>query len=275
MKNLIIFGLRVYLNIINSLSSAIGGEHAFLLFCYPFPLKLKPKQKLFLQNAEHFNTSFENKNISGYKWGEGSTVILCLHGWQSQSYRWKKYVDKLDKKKYTILAIDAPAHGNSDGKIFNVPMYARLIEQVMIEHKVDYLLTHSLGAFSSMCLFYEKPELSPHKFVVLGVPGEATEFIDEFVKILKVHPRVRVNLEAYFIKYATKEASYYSAIRFAPAQKSNALIIHDTEDKEAPYTYAEKINSLWPNSEMYTTSGLGHKLRGIEVVDRITDYFDS
>jgi pimeloyl-ACP methyl ester carboxylesterase len=243
------------------------------LFCYPFPVKLKPVQAKFLDTSEQSFYDFEGKQIATNKWGSGPKTILCLHGWQSQSFRWKKYIEELDKEQYTLVSIDAPAHGKSDGKIFNVPMYARLIEQLINIYKVDYILAHSLGAFSTMCLFYEKPELSLTKVALLGTPGEASEFIDEYARVLKTHPRVKQNLSDYFLDYAGMTPDYYSTIRFASTQKTEAILIHDKDDKEAPYHHIVKINEAWPNAKLITTEGLGHKLRDIKVVNEVVDFF--
>lgn len=274
MQKVIIFILGAYLNIINLISKKIGGKHAFLLFCYPFPVKLKPAQAKFLDTSEQSFYDFDGKKIATYKWGSGPKTILCLHGWQSQSFRWKKYIEELDKEKYTIISIDAPAHGKSDGKIFNVPMYAKLIEQLLAVHNVDYILAHSLGAFSTMCLFYEKPELALSKVALLGTPGEASEFIDEYARVLNTHPRVKQNLADYFYDYAGMTPAYYSTIRFAEKQTSQAILIHDTEDKEAPYHHAREVNEKWENARLITTTGLGHKLRDINVVNYVIAFFD-
>ncbi len=109
---------------------------------------------------------------------------------------------------------------------------------------------------------------------MLGTPGEAIDFVDEYARVLKTSPIVKRNLHVYLEEYAGVMASYYSTLIFAPSQSAEALIIHDTEDKEAPYYYAKKINELWPNSRMVTTSGLGHKLRDISVVNEVVAFFD-
>jgi len=174
MQKAIILLLGAYLNFINLISKKIGGRHAFLLFCYPFPVKLKPAQAKFLETSKQSFIQFEGKKIACFSWGSGPQTILCLHGWQSQSYRWKRFVEVFDKEKFTIIAVDAPAHGKSEGKIFNVPIYARLIELLLETYSVTYILAHSLGAFATMCLFYEKPELAVKKVALMGTPGEAT-----------------------------------------------------------------------------------------------------
>ena len=273
MEKVIKYFLRTYLNTINSVSNKIGGKHAFQLFCYPFPIKLKPAQAAFLQSAEHFTVDFEDKKIAGYQWGTGPQKVLCLHGWQSQSYRWKKYIESLPADLYTVYSIDAMGHGNSEGRMFNVPMYARLIEQCMHAKEIDFVLAHSLGAFSAMSLFHEKPELSPKKMAVLASPGEASDFIDLFMSELQLKQKVYDNLIAYFHSYAGHGPEFYSVEKFAETQRAEGLIIHDEDDQEAPYHYSQRIVKLWDNSTLVTTKGLGHKLRGIEVVDEVVQFF--
>jgi len=98
--------------------------------------------------------------------------------------------------------------------------------------------------------------------------------VDEYARVLKTLPRVKANLESYFAEYAGLDPSYYSTIRFAPSQTSQALIIHDTGDEEAPYAHAVRVNQLWPNSELITTNGLGHKLRDISVVNDVVRFLN-
>ncbi len=274
MKRFVIFLLGSYLNFINIFSKHIGGRQAFLLFCYPVPLKLKPKQKQFLDTADSFKVNFEGKQIAGYRWGEGPKHILFLHGWQSQSYRWKKYIEAFDQQKYTLFAIDAPGHGNSEGTLFNIPMYARLIGQILTIHKIDCIVAHSLGAFSSLCLFYNNLKLSPNKVVILGTPGEANDLVDYFMKELRLTQRVRRNFLRYFWDYAGHGPEFYSAKEFAKKQTASALIIHDKDDLEAPYHYAETINQVWLKSKLITTENLGHKLRSFEVVESVKTFIE-
>lgn len=274
MKRIIKFFLSSYLNLVNWVFPKIGGKHAFLIFCHPFPVKLKKHQQAFLDHAEHWSATFEGKKIAGYRWGNGSKKVLCLHGWGSSTYRWKKFAQHLEKLDYTIDAIDAPAHGDSEGTLINVPMYARLIGQLIEEEGYDYILAHSLGAFSTLCLFYENKQLNVRKIVAMGMPSEAEDFIAFFAEQLKLKPYVIENLVAYFKAYAHKEPSYYAALKFAKEQRASGLIIHDEGDEEAPYHYAVKVAEAWPNAEFMTTTGLGHKLRSLDVVRRVVHFFE-
>ncbi len=273
MQKAIISILAKYLNVLNIISKRVGSRHAFFVFCYPIPVKLKPAQLKFIATSRQGFFDFDGKKVATYEWGSGPEVILCLHGWQSQTYRWKKFIETLDKEKYTLLSIDAPAHGNSEGKILYLPLYANLIERLMAEYSPDYILAHSMGAFSSLALFYEKPKLSPKKMALLGTPGEVTEFVEEYARVLKISDRVKKNLSDYFIQLMGHGAEYYSAKKFATKQLAQGLIIHDEGDKDAPFRHGLAVHKNWPNSEMYVTKGLGHKLRSIDVVQKVEEFF--
>ena len=274
MQKVIVYLLSNYLRLVNSISPRLGGKHAFLLFCYPFPLKFKKYQSDFLKTSHFSFLDFEGKRIAQYRWGSGEKVILCLHGWQSNSFRWKKYVEVLDKKKYTMICLDAPAHGRSDGVLFNVPMYARLIQQFLEQNKVDSILSHSLGAFSTMYLLSNYPLLSPPKVIALGTPSYADSFIDEFIRVLNLSSKTRRNLVTYFTNYSGLKTNDFDSKLFAKNQKSFGLIVHDINDKEAPFEYAKEMAKIWPKSRFLGTEGVGHKLRDDSVVQEVIKFID-
>lgn len=274
MQKVIVYLLSNYLRLVNSISPRLGGKHAFLLFCYPFPLKFKKYQSDFLKTSHFSFLDFEGKRIAQYRWGSGEKVILCLHGWQSNSFRWKKYVEVLDKKKYKMICLDAPAHGRSDGVLFNVPMYARLIQQFLEQNKVDSILSHSLGAFSTMYLLSNYPLLSPPKVIALGTPSYANSFIDEFIRVLNLSSKARRNLVTYFTNYSGLKTNDFDSKLFAKNQKSFGLIVHDINDKEAPFEYAKEMAKIWPKSRFLGTEGFGHKLRDDSVVQEVIKFID-
>lgn len=274
MQKVIVYLLSNYLRLVNSISPRLGGKHSFLLFCYPFPLKFKKYQSDFLKTSHFSFLDFEGKRIAQYRWGSGEKVILCLHGWQSNSFRWKKYVKVLDKKKYTMICLDAPAHGRSDGVLFNVPMYARLIQQFLEQNKVDSILSHSLGAFSTMYLLSNYPLLSPPKVIALGTPSYADSFIDEFIRVLNLSSKTRRNLVTYFTNYSGLKTNDFDSKLFAKNQKSFGLIVHDINDKEAPFEYAKEMAKIWPKSRFLGTEGFGHKLRDDSVVQEVIKFID-
>src|SRR6202034_3928323 len=122
---------RLKLKLLTVLSKRMAAKEAFQLFCTPYLPKLKKAPHIFDQ-AEQLNFLFKGLNIRGYRWNHSRpNKILIIHGFDSQAYKFSRYVEKLLQKDYEVLAFDAPAHGNSEGKIINVQEYAFMIEEAI------------------------------------------------------------------------------------------------------------------------------------------------
>jgi len=276
MNNLIIKGMGLYVNTLAAIAPQKAGQKGFELFCTPMAPKIQPHQMAFLDTAEQAKFTFKNKNVQTYKWGDGPKKVLFLHGWQSHAFRWKKYIELLDPQQFTIYAMDGPAHGQSDGKVFNIPMYKELINQWIDEvAKPDVVVGHSMGGFSSMYAFYSRQDQAPEKLIVMGSPGMASDFVDYFEDLLGLSKKARESMLSYFKAKLGHGPEFYSAADFAKAQTSNGLLIHDVGDKEVPVKYAREMHANWPNSQYWETTGYGHKLRDMQVVKRVVQFIEN
>ena len=83
--------------------------------------------------------------------------------------------------------MDAPGHGLSGGNQLSVPLYSEVIEAQMKRiGKIDAMITHSLGGFSTFYTFYRNPQLTVNKIIALASPGEAAEFFDFYTQNLAI-----------------------------------------------------------------------------------------
>jgi pimeloyl-ACP methyl ester carboxylesterase len=76
----------------------------------------------------------------------------------------------------------------------------------------------------------------------------------------------------HFIQIIGHPPSYFQMKEFAKTLTQTGLIIHDTEDKEAPYKNALSLNEAWKNSKLITTTGLGHNLKSKELVEEVARF---
>jgi hypothetical protein len=125
-----------------------------------------------------------------------------------------------------------------------------------------------------MYLLSEKPELSPKKIIALGTPNNADFFIDEFIRVLGLSTAIRKNLVDYFSDYSGMITKDFDSKLFAKNQNSVGLIIHDQNDKEAPFEYARDMAKLWPRSTFIGTEGFGHKLRDESIVQEVVRFLE-
>lgn len=273
MNNLLFRLTGAYLNTMARIAPAKAASQALNLFCYPVRPRLKPRHKAFLDESEKFRFSHGSTELQGYRWGRGKMKILFIHGWQSNTFRWRPYVQQLLGKDTTLYAFDAPGHGLSDGKFLSVPLYSEVIERFVKEHgDMDAVVGHSIGSFSILHALYHTPSLPMKRLVLLAPPGEATDFVTHF--------STQLNLSTHATELAVREfervfgvpVSYFSTSRFAASLTRPGLIIHDQQDADTPIHYARAIHHAWKSSQLIETNGLGHNLRSPEVAHMVCDY---
>ncbi len=276
MQKLLTQLIGLYLNTINFIFPKVGGKQAFFVFCYPFKAKLSPKQQAYLNSARRQQLSVEGSAVPLYSWGEGNHKILFVHGWQSNTYRWRRYIDQIDTSRFTVYSIDAPGHGNADSKFGNVPLFEKTIhEAVKTIGSVDVMVGHSIGSFSIQYFLHNHPNFMPRKFVSLASPGRAVDFIEVMIETVGLSSRSVENMRTYFKQYAGREPEYYDIKNFAPKISAESLIVHDTSDRDAPVAYAYALHQLIPDSKLRVTDKLGHRLIDQELLEEILLFINS
>jgi Alpha/beta hydrolase family len=274
MDKILIRTIGAYLNILALILPKRAGKKGFELFCWPRRIKMRPHQLEFLNQAdEKFTILYAGKKVQAYRWGNGEKKILLLHGWQSHTYWWRYVINRLSKDEFTVFSLDAPGHGLSEGDFLNLPHYSGLIEQFIAEQKsLHAILTHSFGGFASVYALHRSPQLPVFKLVVMASPGDVEFFFNYYNKMLGLLPKTKEAIINHFIKVIGHPPTYFQMKEFAKTLTQTGLIIHDTDDKEAPYKNALAINSAWKNSKLITTTGLGHNLKSKELVEEVAKF---
>jgi pimeloyl-ACP methyl ester carboxylesterase len=273
MKKLIMRTVGLYLNALAWLAPKKAARLGLSLFCYPFRAPLNTKQKAFLDTA--IQSSFEHNEvkIQTYRWGSGPRNILLVHGWQSHTYRWKRYIEFLPKDEYTIYAFDAPGHGMSGGKFLSVPLYSEVIENFIIRlGSIESIVSHSIGSFSAIYTLYRNPSLASNNLVTLASPGEAQEFFDFYARTLALSPRTVNLITTRFEELFKKSPRYFSAPHFASSLTVPGLIIHDEEDDDTSVVHSRRIHEAWKTSRFIMTKGFGHNLRSDLVIQEVINF---
>lgn len=267
--------MGLYLNSLAYINADKAQLAAFGLFCRPLRTAISEKQRIFFNSAEKFTLENDDATVQVYKWGTGSKKIVFLHGWQSHSYRWKTYIDALNKEDYTIYAMDAPGHGLSSGKFLTVPVYGALIHQLILElGEVHTIVGHSLGGFSLLYSFHQNPLLPVSKLILMAPPGEASDFLEFYKKTLGLSEKVIELVVDRFRQLYNVTPDYFSSKRFASSVNLPGLIIHDEGDTEAPYQYSINIHKEWKRSKLISSRGLGHNLKSPTIVSEVVNYIE-
>ncbi len=264
-EKMLIGGLRRLLNGTARMTRRGAGRIGYYLLTNPRRLEDEPGLDEFLIEAETERINLLEHDIQTYHWpGDGPSVLL-LHGWESSTVRWHELHPILRQEGFDIFAIDAPAHGQSGGKRFNVFLYCEIL-QAYFEHRgtcQDIWIGHSGGGMASI-YYASQPEFTfrPKELISMAVPGELENFIDKFCSVIGINERVKYGIEHNFKR---RMKASFSDINFKEYVKSlvmPGLIIHDEEDDVAPIDGARAMHSNWSGSELAVTRGCGHSLTG-------------
>ncbi|WP_298897536.1 alpha/beta hydrolase [uncultured Psychroserpens sp.] len=262
------------INIISVFSRKTAGKLAIRLFSSPRKVKLKEIEVDFLQTAYTEDLDYENLSIRTYRWLGNKETILLAHGWESNSFRWKALIEKLKDLDYNIVALDAPAHGYSTGKLFNAILYSECINIVAKKFSANIIIGHSVGGMAT-AFFQQKYQLdSVEKLVLLGAPSNFVGVFSRYVNMMNYNNRVSKSMNDIILERFNEKPEYFNAARLSENITADGLIIHDELDKIIPYNDAEDFKNFYKKSRLIATKGYGHSLRAEEVNNHILDFIN-
>lgn len=263
----------LYINILSFVSPTKATQLAYTLFSKPRDGKLtKEKLPKILRETESRTYNHKGESFQTYTWKGNDTVILLVHGWESNASRWKKMLPYLKESGSTIIAIDAPAHGLSSGKEFNIPQYATFIDIVVQEFKPQYLIGHSLGG--KTCLYYQSKyqNTTIEKMVILGSPSDFKIILNNYIKLLSLNTTISKGLENHYLNHFKLKLEHFSGKLFASTIKTKGFIAHDTDDSIVLFEEGKKIASTWKDSVFIETNGLGHSMHDDDLYHKVSRF---
>ena len=261
-----------YFNSLATFSQNLAAEKAFKLFCTPRKGKVLPHQENYLNDAKSEVLYLSENRLQTYQWqGEKETVLL-MHGWESNVFRWRNLIGFLQEEGYHIIAFDAPGHGNSSGKILNVPLYAQCIQLLVERYTPKYLIGHSMGGMTTLYHQHLHPSSLVEKIVTLGSPSDLSDIMEHYQNLLQFNTKVLEGLDNFFFKKYNFRIPDFSTAKFVQKNSKKGLLFHDEEDTIAPFRASEKVHSHWKNSTLIRTRGLGHSLHQEEINRKIVEF---
>ena len=264
-----------YFNLCSHFSLKKTTKKAFYLFCTNRKGHVLPHQKDFLNSAKKEVLIVQNHNIQTYHWpGKGETILL-VHGWESNTFRWRNLLKRLQEDDYNIIAFDAPSHGNSSGKYLYVPLYSEALQAVITKYNPKQLIGHSLGGMTILYNEYRNKNIEVEKIVTIGSPSEFQKLMSHYQNMLKFNNKILNALDNYIFERFGFYINEFSTSEYVKTNTKKGLVLHDRFDKIAPYKFSIKVPKNWKGSTLITTEGLGHSMHQEGDNKQIIDFLKS
>ena len=271
--------VRTRIGMLGLFSRKKAAEKAFHLFCTPQRKAMKKSAPVFDQ-AEKLRLHVNDTSVVGYRWNRHPTSKKCLiiHGFESSARNFERYISSMINQGYEVLAFDAPAHGESEGKQINVLIYKKMLEDIYKQFgPVDACIAHSFGGLAIALALEDLPHAHDMKIVLIAPATETSSSVDLLFDILQLNGGIREEFDKLIVELGKKPLTWYSIARALNNIKGKVLWVHDEEDQVTPFKDVKPIMEKKPaNVAFLITKGFGHRriYREEKVVERIVQFLN-
>jgi pimeloyl-ACP methyl ester carboxylesterase len=259
------------------LSTPLAAALLEYFFLKPPRPTLPADEAAFLATGGRQHIDSDVGQLTVWSWGEGPTALL-VHGWGSRASRFRTIGPALLRAGWRVVALDAPGHGLSAGHRSSLPETAQAIRYLVEWERARRgrapraVIAHSFG--SAAAILAQRDSLRFQRNVFIAPSIDFNAYMDRVARALVLTSRV---VQAMIRRVVRRLGFCWDEVRIdtvARTLEADALILHDPEDLEVPYTDAQQLAASWQASQLVSVKNLGHRrlLHDAEVVDRIVRF---
>lgn len=287
MQSFVLFLIRSYFRVAGLLWPGLAARQALWLFQTPLQRRpASPQDQEVLRSAETFRVNGPQGSLCVYRWPgieASAPKVLLVHGWESRAGRLAKWVEPLRRSGFEVVALDLPAHGESDGRRTHPPEATSAVGVVAAEAGPFYgLVGHSFGAVCcAVAVTGEEltgePPLPVEKLVLVAGSDRLSDVLHRYAETVGLNERVLRGLHDAIAALSGRPVEAFSVSAGMASCPVPTLVVHDPEDGEVPYADAEAVASAAPAGVLMTTEGLGHHriIRDPGVIERAVGFLSS
>jgi predicted alpha/beta hydrolase family esterase len=225
-----------------------------------------------LNGAARFSMTYGAIELNYCVWGMGAPVLL-LHGWESRASHMAGFVPGLVRAGFSVIALDAPAHGDSTGTKTNAVDYGRAVTHFS-RHFGDIVavIGHSVGSAAALYAFAHG--LRVKASVHLCGPASMSRVIRRGGKAGGLDEASLDRLEIEMEKEVGAPLNILGLESLKPGMKHPSLLMHDPKDQEMPFEESLILSKAWLGSTLKEIQDVGHRriLRSTSVIEASVEF---
>lgn len=251
------FLLRLFFALGSWLAPDATIRRAARLFCTP--TQRHPAPDPASVGADTTMLDIDGQRVAAYVWGDPTTQphVLFAHGWSSNGIRIASWVASLREAGYAVVAFDQAGHGRSAGRRTNLVEFACLLLAINRRYgPAAAVIGHSLGGAAAAVALANG--LQARRAVIVAPPADPLLVADQFAGMVGMARYLARGMFALFERRMRFAVEDLQAQHVAPRIGRPALIVHDLEDREVPWSEGERYARYWHQARLLSTRGLGH-----------------
>lgn len=193
-----------------------------------------------------------------WQWGTVGPTILFVHGYTGRGTQVAAFVEPLLAKGFKVVSFDAPAHGETPGKIGDVYKQYDVLAAVFRQFGPFHgIITHSFGGVTLG--LQDKKDFADSRVVLLSIPKDCTTILDIYKRTFGVSDAV---IDIFLVRlkkeYGDRVVDDLTVMNNTHKYGPNTLIVHDEDDADFPVESGETVANSIAGSTFIKTKGLGH-----------------
>jgi len=250
-------GVAKVLSITGKISPTLTGKWLNSLWFKPQPMPLKPDDREWLEKAKIEWIHYKDQRVPIYRWGNGPAV-LCVHGWGGHSGQFTPLIKKLVDEGYQVIAFDAPAHGQAEGKRTDLTEFSDLVEIIIRgENSPIHIIAHSMGGVASIdAINRGSATLS---LTLIGTPLSLNYIINVTQSQMRLDRKI-IDAHKHLMSkdYGNDVWDRFDLLQTPKEFGIPLLLIYDKDDTQILFEVSQSLRQHWPKAEHFDTQGLGH-----------------
>jgi pimeloyl-ACP methyl ester carboxylesterase len=211
--------------------------------------------------------------VSATAMGDGPTVML-LHGWGGTATDMLPAASAFARAGYRAVVFDMPGHGRSPGRESSLVQFLRAIEAVSgALGAPEIIVGHSFGGAAAVLALTELALPVRGAILFSPAPGPAY-YVERFSRTIGLPAERAVGMMRRVVERVGRPVESLDALVAARQVDVPAVIFHDPEDREVPFTFATQMAAALRGSRLVPAPSLGHKriLRDTATVAGAVDF---
>lgn len=263
------------------LSEDLGTSFAERLFISPRRHPRPDRERAVLAIGRRFTVPMrlrsprwggQSTELAAWRWGLGPTVLL-VHGWEGRGSQLAALVEPLVAAGLSVVAFDAPAHGDSPGSRLYLTDHADAVADIAAAvGPLHAIVAHSFGAAAAL-LARTRGDVDAPRNVMIAPNTIIERSVARFAQTVGLDDTDRTRFEHSIAAHCGVSVEALALEHLVGERDTGLLVIHDRDDREVPFVHGERLAAQWPNARLVETEGLGHRriLRDPTVIAQIVE----
>ncbi|QCI66659.1 alpha/beta hydrolase [Phreatobacter stygius] len=295
MKSLALKAMRTGFQFGSAVAPRATGRIALRLFRRPFdPMGPSDKKQQVIETgrarfagAESRRIRHAKGHVQAYRFlpkpeqDRGETVAV-VHGWANQAYFMSAFIEGLTAAGFRVVAFDLPAHGDSSGTETDPFDGARALQAVAAAFgPLHGVVAYSFGGAVTAVAVDGKPPLSgpldAGRIAFISAPDAIVDITRRFGAMTGLGRAAQSAFEKALSLRGGRALDDLRTSAMFESRDIPLLVVHSRDDREIPFTDAERLARAGSATAFAPVDRLGHRriLYAPDVIERVVEFMQS